>query len=206
MQTTNKRKLKVNFKQLLLSLGLLSGILVIPASTYADSNTANTTINANIGSTISVSTSGTVALNITPVTGGAQTSAKDTVTVSTNNTAGYDLTLADADATTTLVSGANSIAASSFNQSTAAALANNSWGYHVDGIGSFGTGGAVETNVTSSSIKYAGVPASGSGQNIKSSNTTATAEATDVWYAAKVDTSKPNGTYTDTVTYTATTK
>lgn len=185
---------------------MVSAVLVSPLGVLAASDSKNTTINANLGSTISMTTSGTVTLNVTPVSGGSQTSASDTVTISTNNSTGYDLTLADSDANTNLVNGANNIAAHAGTRTTPTVLANNKWGYRVDSIGGFSTGGAVENNVTSSSITYAGVPASGSPDNIKSTSATATGETTTVWYAVKADTTNPNGTYADTVTYTATTK
>lgn len=185
---------------------MVSAVLVSPLGVLAASDSKNTTINANLGSTISMTTSGTVTLNVTPVSGGSQTSASDTVTISTNNSTGYDLTLADSDANTNLVNGANNIAAHAGTRTTPTVLANNKWGYRVDSIGGFSTGGAVESNVTSSSITYAGVPASGSPDNIKSTSATATGETTTVWYAVKADTTNPNGTYADTVTYTATTK
>ena len=184
---------------------MLGSSTLAPAIVLASTASTNTTINANLGSTISVSSSGTVTINITPVAGGSQTSASDTVSVSTNNSSGYALTLADSDATTTLANGGNTIAAHAGTQASPTALANNSWGYHVDSIGGFGTGGAVESNVTSSSIKYAGVPATGSPNTIKTTATTASGDTTTVWYGVKADTTNPNGTYTDTVTYTATT-
>lgn len=181
------------------------GLMVLPLVAYAATDSDSTTVTATLGSTISITTSGAVALAVTPVTGGSQTSASDTVTVATNNSTGYTLTLADSDATTTLTKGGDTIAAHAVNQSAAAVLANNSWGYHVDGIGTFGTGGAVENNVTTSTIKYAGVPASGSPATIKATASTAAGDTTTVWYAVKADTSKPNGAYVDTVSYTATT-
>lgn len=201
-------RIKINkkLKYGLISAMSLASFVILPATGFAVSDSKGTTVNANIGSSISIGTSSTVTLNITPVTGGSQTSNKDTITISTNNAAGYDVTLADSDATTNLVNGGNNIPTASTTPSTAAALSNNTWGWHVDGLSSFGSGGAVENNVTSSSIKYAGMPASGSPFNIKTSSTTASADTVEVWYAAKVDTSKPNGTYSDTVTYTATTK
>lgn len=192
-------------KKVLASSIATAALLLAPAVASAATNTANTTITASIASTISISSSGTVAIGITPVTGGAQTSASDTVTVGTNSSTGYVLTLADNDATTSLVKGSDTIAAHAGTYATPTALANNSWGYHIDGLGTFGTGGAVETNVTTSSIKYAGVPSSATPQTIKSTATTAAADVTTVWYGVKADTSKPNGAYADTVTYTATT-
>lgn len=178
---------------------------MLPVGVFAATDSENTTINANIASVISMTTSSTVALNVTPVSGGSQTSASDTVSVSTNHSGGYNLTLADSDATTTLVNGGNTIAAHTGTQASPTVLANNSWGYRVDSIGGFSTGGAVENNVTSSTITYAGVPATGAPNTIKTTASTASGDTTTVWYAVKVDTTKPNGTYSDTVTYTATT-
>ena len=194
-----------NKLKLLTGIAVTAAVVVAPMAVSAATAPGTTTINAIIGSTISMTTTGTVNLNVTPVTGGAQTSASDTVSVSTNNTAGYTLTLADSDATTSLVKGSDTIAAHTATQASPTALVNNSWGYHVDNLGTMGTGGAVETSVTTSSIKYAGVPASGAANTLKTTSAVAAGDVTTVWYGVKADTSKPNGTYTDTVTYTATT-
>ncbi len=195
---------KNNIKKVI-SLVLLAGLVSTPLTVFAATDSENTTINANLGSTISITTSGSVALNVTPVSGGSQTSASDTVSVSTNNSAGYTLTLADSDADTDLENGGNSIVAHAGTQASPTVLANNRWGYRVDSIGGFSTGGAVESNVTSSTITYAGVPATGAPNTIKTTATTASGDTTTVWYAVKADTSNPNGTYSDIVTYTATT-
>lgn len=48
----------------------LASPVVVMAATDSD----NTTINATIASVISIATSGTVAINVTPVSGGSQTS------------------------------------------------------------------------------------------------------------------------------------
>jgi hypothetical protein len=181
------------------------GVALAPVAASAATATANTTINAVIASVISITTSGTVTLNITPVSGGAQTSASDTVSVSTNNATGYNLKLEDNDATVNLVNGANTITAHAGTYATPTALANNTWGYAVGALNNFDASYSVLTNVTSSATKWAGVPVSGSGQQIKTTATTASGDTTTVWYSAKADTTKPNGTYTDTVVYTATT-
>ena len=180
-------------------------VLVSPAIASAATESANTTINATLGSAISITSSGTVTINVTPTASGSLSSASDTVTVSTNNTAGYDLTLADSDASTNLVSGGNNIAAHAGTYASPTALVNNSWGYAVAG-GSFDASYSAETNAASSTSKWAGVPATGSAQNLKSTATTASAEVTTVWYAVKANSTQPSGTYTDSVTYTATTK
>lgn len=186
-----------------LSVGVSA--LVVPA-TFAATNSANTVINANVGSSISITTSGTVNLAITPTASGSATSASDTVTVSTNRTTGYNLKLADTDTNTNLVNGGNNIAASAGTFAAPATLANNTWGYRIDGLGTFGAGPtSAQTNQASLTGTWAGVPSSASPVTLKTTATTAANDVTTVWYGAMVDTTKPDGTYTDTVTYTATT-
>lgn len=197
---------------ILRTTGAAFGVMAValsPVAVSAATASANTTINAVIASTISITTSGTVTINITPVSGGAQTSASDTVTVNTNNSTGYNLAVKDSDATLTLTNGGNTIAASSNTFASGGVLANNTWGWAVPtgttGIGSnsFDASYSVITNATSSSTNWAGITASD--QQFKNTSTVASNDVTTVWYSAKADTSKPNGTYADTVTYTATT-
>ena len=192
--------------------GIATVALVLsPAIASAASNTANTTISATVSAVISISTGTTVSLSLTPTSGGVVTSNSDTVTVSTNNTAGYNLGVADSDATTTLASGGNNFAASSGTKTSPVALSNGTWGFAVaTGTTGIGTNGfdasySTETNNGSSTSVWAGMPASGSPIMIKTTASTATNDTTTVWYAAKANSSQPNGTYTGTVTYTATT-
>ena len=114
-------------------------------------------------------------------------SASDTVTVSTNDPQGYDLTLKN-DATVTMSDGSgNTLAATAAAHGTPGALDLNSWGYSLD-----------------SGTSYAGVTETA--HNIKSTSATASADTTTVTYGVNVDTSKPAGVYSDSVTYTATVK
>jgi len=172
----------------------------------AGAATSSTTISSTISAVISAFTSGpTVNVNVTPSGVGLQTIASDTVTVSTNDTAGYTLLIADSDATNTLVSGANSIAANTGNQTTPVAETANTWGYRVDGVGGFGAGPTSSaSNAAISAIKFAPVPVFGSPNTLKTTASTASNDTTTVWYGVAVSTTKPSGTYTDTVTYTAT--
>jgi hypothetical protein len=184
---------------------MLAGVVGLPTAVGAA--TTSTTINSAISSVISVFTSnGTVTANVTPTGGGAQTIASETLTVSTNDTLGYTLQIADSDATTTLVSGANSIAASSGSQGTPIAQAVNTWGYRVDSIGGFGAGptSGQSSAAISGTIKFAGVPANSSPNTIKTTATTASNDTTTVWYGVAANTTQPTGTYSDTITYTAT--
>jgi hypothetical protein len=196
-----KRKLSV-------IAGLASVALVIttPAFAAAVTTSANTTINATISPTISIASGTTVAIAITPTGAGAASSASDTVTVSTNNTLGYNLSLADSDTNTNLVNGANNIGAHAGTFGAPSTLANNSWGYRVDGAGTFGAGpSGAQTNATNLTGTWAGVPSSAAPQQLKTTATTATNDTTTVWYGVKSDTTKPSGVYSDQVTYTAVT-
>jgi hypothetical protein len=191
-----------------LVIGFLAvSAVAAPLSATAASQTANTTINATVNPTITVSTIGTVSLTLTPGASPVESRASDTVTVNTNNTAGYTLTLADSDATTTLVSGANSISAHAGTFAVPTVLATNKWGYALAG-GNFTASYTTISNETSSTDKWAGMPATGSPQTIKTTATTATNDTTTVWYGVKVDSTQPSGVstpYSDQVTYTATT-
>lgn len=197
------KKTMTTVPAILLGLVVLSAPVVASAATDSD----NTTIEASIQPVISISTSGTVSLSITPTSSGTMSSASDTVTVSTNNATGYTLTFADANTETDLVNGSDSITASSATPASPSALSNNTWGYRVDGLESFGAGPtAAETNQDSSTTTFAGVPASdAAAQTLNTTNTESTNSTTTVWYGAKVDQTLPTGTYSDAVTYTATT-
>jgi hypothetical protein len=196
--------MKKNTKLLAFASAIVISVLVIPVGVFAADDSDTTVVNAVIGSTISVSASGPINLAITPVSGGSQTSASDTVSVSTNDAGGYFLTLENQDSDTELENGANTIAAHSGTFGTPTALANNTWGYAIVG-GAFDGSYSVISNAPSSSTKWAGVPENGNPDTLKTTATTASGDTTTVWYSAKADTTKPNGTYTDTVVYTATT-
>lgn len=192
-------------QKVLLAAAMLVGVVGLP--TAAGAATTSTTINSAISSVISVFTSnGTVTANVTPTGAGAQTIASDTLTVSTNNTAGYTLQIADSDATTTLASGSDTIPASSGTQGTPVAQSANTWGYRVDGLGGFGAGptSGQSSAAISGTIKFAGMPANSSPNTIKTTATTASNDTTTVWYGVAANTSQPTGTYSDTITYTAT--
>lgn len=181
-------------------------VLVSPIIVSAATNTASTTISATVNSVISISSSSSVAISLTPTPGGVVSSASDTVTVNTNNTLGYNLTLSNADATSNLTSGSNTITAISGTQASPTALTAGKWGYRVVNVGGFGsTAYSAESNNTSSTSTWAGVPPSGSGNTIKNTSSIASNDTTTVWYGVKVTSSQPGGIYSDTVTYTATT-
>lgn len=170
----------------LVAIGAVAILPFSAAQAVMDSTTS--VINGVIGSTISVAVSGDVTINLTPTAGGATSTGSHNVTVSTNNTGGYSLQLASNTASTNLTSGANSIAASAGSLGTPTALAANTWGYRIDSF---------------AANMYAGVPATASPVTLKTTATTATADVTAVTYGINATTAKPNGTYTNTVRYTA---
>ena len=183
-------------------------LLLFGTSAAVSALTASTTISSVISPVISLfTTNGTVNVNVVPTGSGAQTLASDTATVSTNDSAGYTLQLAETGAGSTLVSGGNTIPASSGTQTTPAVMAVNTWGYRVDGLGGFGAGPTSSQSSTaiSGSIKFAAVPATGSPNTLKTTSGVASSDTTTVWYGVAANTSQASGTYTNSVTYTATT-
>ena len=181
------------------------GVVAFVAAPAVQAATTTTTINSQINSTISLLTSnGTVNVNVIPSAAGAQTTSSDTVTVSTNNSAGYNLQLATSTANRALTSGSNTIAAASGTFAAPAALTANTWGYRVDGLGTFGAGPTSALSSQSiSSTTFAGVPASTTPQTLKTTSSTASNDTTTVWYSVAANTTQPSGTYTNSVTYTA---
>jgi len=187
-------------------VGLLCALTLLVVPAIAEASTASTTVSSQIGSVISLlTTSGTVNIDATPTGSGVQTIAKDTVTVSTNDSAGYTLKLGETSATSTLTSGSNTIAAVSGTQAAPVVETANHWGYRVDDVGGFGSGPttAVSNAAISGTLKFAAIPATASPDTLKATATTAANDTTSVWYGVAVDTTAPTGTYTNSVTYTA---
>lgn len=148
---------------------------------------ANTTINATIGSTITITTSGTVAINDVQPAGDAKT-GDVTVTVTTNNSSGYNLTIKDADTNLNLVSDTNNIAAHSGSHDTPTAFAAGAsvWGYR---LASYPAG------------QYAGITAAE--VELKTTSAPAASDVTTVTFGVQASGSQPSGEYTGIVTYTA---
>ena len=206
--------MKQQIKQRLYAVAAIAGVVGValaPLAVSAATDSSNTTITVTTGSTISITSqnANAVGFSVTPISGGAQSSGSDVVRINTNNATGYTLALKDADATLNLVNGANTIAPHSGTIASPTALANNTWGFALPTASMTGVTNGFDasystlTNVSSSSTLWAGITASD--QNLRVTSSTATNDDVTVWYSAKADTSKPNGAYVDTVTYTATT-
>lgn len=188
------------------SILLTSAAIVALPVFSASAETANTTITANIGSTISIQASPNVSLNVNPTAAEAKASSGEaTVTVSTNNSSGYNLKIGMNGAERNLKKGGDSINAHAGNLGAPSALANNTWGYRVAGVGGFNAGNmSAETNVNALAGTFAGVPASGAEDQIKNHGAAVQSDQTKVLFGVKADSTKPSGNYTGTVVFTAT--
>lgn len=158
--------------------------------------------------TITLSTSGTVSLNLHPNGSGVYTIQKDEVNVKSGASVGYNLSLSSSSANTNLVNGSDTISTNSGTYTSPTSLSLNSWGYRLDGINNFGAGPTSSvTNVSSSSLSFAGIPASGTPDSIVTTTVASAPTVGDnygIWYGVRADLTPPAGTYSQTLTYTAT--
>ena len=182
-------------------------------SANATEASTNTEVALNVDSVINISAPTTATLNCTP---GATAAAAQLCTttasigVGTNNITGYTLQMnATNGSPTALTNSAASPAATIPTLSQAYSSSNfpiNSWGY---------TGGldkSSETGGYDCSSNYCPILAYESTSSnyapnhvIKATNAPATTSNTDITFGAKVDISKPSGTYSTSVTFTAVT-
>ncbi len=202
---------RVRLHHLFVALAIvISAWLAFPAATIrADSTYGSGTYGTCTYNScgISLSSDGMVTLNVTPSVSVACTVQKDSVAVETDSSTGYTLTLSDSD-TDNQMTGTNggTISPADGTGSSPASLSANTWGFRVDGVGSFGAG---PTSVSSSgavpSEPFAAIPASSSQPETVATSSSAAnpAVTTNVWYGICTDTSLPAGTFEDSVTYTA---
>lgn len=192
------------FSSVLATIVVLVTLLLSISYAAALQDTGSTIISSQVSEVISVSTSGTVNINVTPAIGGAQTISNDSVTVATNDTAGYVLELNETSSSaTTLTSGGNNIPASSGTQSSPIAMSANTWGYRVDSVGGFGSGPTSSVSSQSiSSLKFAAIPPS-TPNTLATSSSATNGTSLNVWYGVAANDTTPAATYTNSVTYTA---
>lgn len=193
-------------RNILGSAGLLSALVVVAAPAFvAHAVVDTTTITVVVDKAISVSNTdgASTGFNILPTATGVMSTDSDVVTVSTNSTAGYNLSISASDTTAILTgSVSDTIPASANTYTSPTTLAVNTWGYAVAGLGTFDASYTQLTNAVNGG-KWAGMPVLASLQNIKSTATTATNDTTTVWYAVHANMGTDAGTFTDGVTYTA---
>ena len=200
-------KLKRKYWLGALVVGVNLAAVTVPFFANADTQTTTSTVNLAVNPVIiSYSSGPTVTLGaITPDSTGRQSTASDTVSADTNDTAGLTVTMQENSAVTTdMKSGSNSITTSTGTPAAPVTLANGNWGWHIDSLAGFTGTGAVLSSGAPSAVTYAGIPANGSPYTI---NTTATNGSTSstVWYSARANNTQPIGTYSTTVLYTIST-
>lgn len=155
---------------------------------------------------ITLTSSGTVNIDVTPTATGKCTVHSDTATVQTGNSEGYTLTMTASTTDAALTGTSDSIPASSSTAVSPTTLGMNTWGYRVDGLSSFGNGSTVaQDSEATPGVTFAGVPASDQSSAAIATNDQAvdTGEATTIWYGACANTSIAAGAYSATITYTA---
>lgn len=156
---------------------------------------------------ITLTSDGSISLDITPDSSGRCTIQSDTASVQTDDSNGYTLTLADSSTNTSLSDGSGTIPATSASFASPSALTANKWGYRVDGLGSFGAGPTTaQSNIAIPSTVFAGIKASNQTADTIAVTSSAANPAVDttVWYGACANTGVSSGAYTTQVTYTAT--
>ncbi|MBR3135124.1 hypothetical protein IKG54_00970, partial [Candidatus Saccharibacteria bacterium] len=172
--------------------------------------TDNTDVNVSIeGSwTVSISSAGTLGVNITPTSSGVVNTAVDNVNIYTNTPNGYQLYLNSTSGSTDIYNNnvldesgnldpnlpsstnTNHFIATTGTKSSPVTLSSNSWGYSLSSNPT--TFSKVETSSSAvDALISTGSKTSGSGDNL------------DVTYGFNADTKLTPGTYTTSVTYTA---
>ena len=184
-------------------LGLASAILassdLISDSYAVDGASLNSKVTATVDGTHWVSlTASDVAFTVSPTDGAATDKQTVNVEVETNATSGAKLYLSTANDTNALfkdgdiTSSAANVAAAAGTTSLAG-LANNTWAYSTD------------------DANYQGVPTQGSeallatidGATTGTTSGGVISDTVPVYYAAKIDSSLPAGTYSNSVVYSA---
>lgn len=156
---------------------------------------------------ITISSSTTVTLNVTPQTGSTVcTIDKDAVSVTTGASVGYTMTLSSTAAGVTMPGNVNggTINAVSATYGSPAVLTANTWGYRIDSTGSFGAGPTSVVNSGSiPALTFAPLAPLASAQTIRTTSVAAAPSDTDIWYGVCADMSLPADTYSRQVVYTA---
>lgn len=158
------------------------GVIALPLASYA-ANSADVTLNVNINSAIGLTVDNatkSVDMNINET----NETMKSTVTVTTNNAAGYKINVKDKDSSTALVNGAGTGAATIPAKDGAPVAGTAGWGIK---------GGDITTYkaVTAADVTF------------KTTAAPANAEQTVFTYGVATAADQKSGTYTDTIVFTA---
>lgn len=180
-------------KNIISTLGVVAGlgVLLVPLTSYAISDSATLPINVNVNSVIAMTIDGAEAVDggsaevrIFPGQVDTQT-MQNNITVATNNAGGYTLSVKDFDTNNALISEAgDSIAATSGEPTTS----NIGWAIQIDGGSSWHS----MPKSTESAIVVKNTQSNG-------------AVGVNVVYGVATPKDQPTGVYQDTIVYTAVT-
>ena len=169
-----------------LIISVVSAALIAPLSAYAQPY-GRGTYGANVpyGSetSLAISTSGNVFIQITPDDNAVLGTADNVITVTSTDVVGYSL-YARALSSSDMANGPAILPASS--NTSPGALATNTWGYNISGSGTNFVGMSTSNEL----MKTTTGPFTGG-------------DVTTVKYGVKIDNTKPAGNYVTTVMYTA---
>lgn len=157
---------------------------------------------------ITLTTNGSINVNITPTASGNCSINSDSVQVMTDDSNGYTLTMSSSTSSSNLVNGGSSIGTAGGSLTSPTTLTTNTWGYRVDGLGGFGSGPTSAVSNASYPITntFANIEPVSSPDTIASTSTAADpAVTTTVWYGVCANSSIAAGTYASTVVYSAVT-
>ena len=168
---------------------LVLGAMLFPSlPTAVQAEESGSTANLNVESAVAISLPDTVAIDVTPTPDGTFSSSNVKLSVSTNNNSGYALSFATTgddnhmhsqnQATTETIAPVS-------GSVTQAKFANNTWGYNLR---------AASEGEANDKTEYQAVPESGN-----TALKTTSAPSYNLTFGAKVNTSIPSGTYTNTV-------
>jgi len=209
-----RQRVMRTMKIIALLIAILAPVCPIQPVSFADTTDSSVYGSGSFGDcdygtcTITLTDTGTPTLTVVPTPTGACSVQSDTVSVLTDSTTGYSLTMTTSTTNNAMQGSTTNLAASSGTSSAPTTLAINTWGYRVDGLASFGSGPTTaQSSGSLPSVTFAGVPASNqSSTQVAYSNSPANpAQDTKVWYGVCANASIPVDTYSATVVYTAVT-
>ena len=171
---------------------LVLGAMLFPSlPTAVQAEESGSTANLNVESAVAITLPDTVAIDVTPTQDGAFSSSNVKLSVSTNNNSGYALSFATTgddnhmhsqnQATTETIAPVS-------GSVTQAKFANNTWGYNLR---------AASEGEANDKTEYQAVPTNN--DTVLKTTSAPSNDSYNLTFGAKVNTSIPSGTYTNTV-------
>ena len=161
----------------------------LPTAVQAEES--GSTANLNVESAVAITLPDTVAIDVTPTPDGTFSSSNVNLSVSTNNNSGYALyfaTTGDDNHMHSQNQATTETIAPVSGSVTQAKFANNTWGYNLR---------AASEGDANASTEYQAVPKSG--DTALRTTSAPSSDSYNLTFGAKVNTSIPSGTYTNTV-------